>query len=52
MIIREKKEREGGNRAITHAHVFHTGKNKFVSLHINVTLIALFMHQIAHWRVI
>lgn len=31
---------------------FTQEKNKFESLHIIVTLIALFMHQIAHWRVI
>lgn len=31
---------------------FTQEKNKFESLHIIVTLIALFMHQIAHWQVI
>lgn len=47
-----KIKREGGNHAVTKAMYFTQEKNKFESLHIIVTLIALFMHQIAHWRVI
>lgn len=38
-----------GNHAVTKAMYFTQEKNKFESLHIIVTLIALFMHQIAHW---
>lgn len=44
-----KIKREGGNHAVTKAMYFTQEKNKFESLHIIVTLIALFMHQIAHW---
>lgn len=45
-------KRGRGNHAVTKAMYFTQEKNKFESLHIIVTLIALFMHQIAHWRVI
>lgn len=45
-------KRGRGNHAVTKAMYFTQEKNKFESLHIIVTLIALFMHQIAHWQVI
>lgn len=44
-----KIKREGGNHAVTKAMYFTQKKTKFESVHIIVTLIALFMHQIAHW---
>lgn len=45
-------KRGRGNHAVTKAMYFTQEKNKFESLHIIMTLIALFMHQIAHWQVI